>query len=382
MRSARPLLATFTLALAVAAIGVGAVASRTHADVPPPPPPAPVPAPSPTPTPAPAPAPAPVLAKGPKMVLDRLAHDYGVVRQTEKHETTFTITNAGDAPLHPIARGECSCVQAKLSRNEVPPGETATLTVTFETYRFVGPMTKALRVRSDDPEAAEVPVTLKVDISAGVVLQPQNFFFNMVLTGTKPTSTIEVKWKEGVGQPFKLLGVDATGMTPSTVKPEFTVEPFEAAPWKGYRVTMSFPEPPPVGLVSGTAVIRTDDERTPKVQALIGGAISAKVNVALLKPSFGVVTEGKAANLVVHVRPFEPKIVLGNVSARSRTGAVKVAVKPDPTMPGEFNLELELPADTKAGAVEDVVELRTEVPGEELVELPVTASVAPPSPPK
>jgi hypothetical protein len=375
--------------LAGAAI-LSAGGSVSRADVPPPPPPMPVPLPVPapaaTPVPAPAakpaPAPAPKPAHGPKLVIDRLAHDYGVVRQTEQHETTFTLTNAGDAPLHPIARGECSCVHAKLSRSEVPPGETATLTVTFETYRFVGPMTKSLRVRSDDPDAAEVPLQLKIDISAGVVLQPQNFFFNMVLTGTKPTSTIEVKWKEGVGDPFRIVGVEATGMQPSTVRPEFSIEPFEAAPWKGWKVTMSFPEPPPVGLVSGTAVIRTDDARTPKVQALIGGAISAKVNVALLKPSFGVVTEGKAANLIVHVRPFDPKIPLGKVSARSRTGAVKVELKPDPTFPGEYNLELELPADTKAGAIEDVVELRTEVDGEELVELPVTASVAPPTPPK
>ncbi len=198
-----------------------------------------------------------------------------------------------------------------------------------------------------------------------------------------------MKWKEGVGKPFKILGVDPTmlptphvgaaaaGTAPTVATPTFTVEPFEAAPWKGYKVTMSFAEPPPVGMVSGTAVIRTDDPRTPKVNALIGGAISAKVNIALLKPSFGVVTEGKAANLIIHVRPFDASIQLGKVSARSRSGAVKVELKADPTFPGEYNLELELPADTKAGAIEDVVELRTEVPGEELVELPVTASVTP-----
>jgi hypothetical protein len=253
--------------------------------------------------------------------------------------------------------------------------------VTFETYRFVGPMTKSLRVRSDDPSAAEVPIQLKVDISDGVILQPQNFFFNMVLVGTKPTASIEVKWKEGVGKPFKVLGVDPTltpgAGTPAGVKPEFTVEPFEAAPWKGWKVTMSFAEPPPVGMVSGTAVIRTDDERTPKVNALIGGAISAKVNIALQRPSFGVVKEGEGAKLVLHVRPFDATIKLGKVTAKARGGTVRVELTADPTFPGEHNLKLELPADTKPGPVEDVVELRTEVEGEELIELPVTGSVTP-----
>lgn len=322
-------------------------------------------------------------ARGPRMVLDRHEHDYGLARQQARLDATFTITNEGDAPLHPIARGECSCVHARLSRTEVPPGETATLTVTFETYRFVGAMQKALRVRSDDPAAADVPLQLKIDIADGVLLHPANFFFNMALVGSKPTSTIEAKWKVGVGTPFKLEKVEATGLQPAlpggppVPTPTFDVAPFEAAPYKGYRVTMRFAEPPPVGHVSGTAVLHTTDEKTPKVSTLIGGAISGPVQVSLLRPSFGVVPEGKGGSLAVHVRPFDASIQLGKVAATTREGRVRATVTPDPTFHGEFNLKLELPADAPAGPVEDVVVLTTEVPGDERIELPVTATVTP-----
>lgn len=378
------------LGFAFVALTVAAGPATSHAtadDVPPPPapavpatppaPPAPAPAAPPAPTPAPAPA-APASNAAPKLVLDRTLHDFGPCKQNDRVKADFTVTNAGSATLHVASvRGDCGCANATISRKEIEAGGTATVSVTFETNRFVGPMTKALRIMSDDPEHPETVVTLKVDVSAGIVLGPPNFFFNMALVGAKPTATVDAKWKEGVGKPFKITSVESANLVPAGVKVEFATEAFDAPPWHGWKITMTFPEPPPVGAVSGHALIRTDDPDNPKVQTLIGGAISGRVVVSLLKPSFGIVPKGKGGKLFVRLRPFDSTIDLGTVAAKARKGTVLARAVADEHMKGEWVVELELPKDAAPGPIDDVVDLTTAVKGEESIALEVSGTVMP-----
>jgi hypothetical protein len=341
---------------------------------------------SPTP-PVPAPAPADPTAQ-PKIRFDRTEHDYGSARQNEKKTTTFKVSNVGGATLHVSVRGDCGCTGVTISREgpggpkaDLEPGQDATISVTFDTFRFVGPLTKSIHVMSDDPAARETGIKLKIDVSAGIVLAPQHFFFNMVLAGAKPTSTVEVKWRDGIGKTFKITSVDTTEMrlngTPTDVKPEFKIEPFDAAPWHGYKVTMHFSEPPPIGMLTGNAILKTDDPDTPKLSALVGGSVSGKVVISQVRTSFGMVEQGKGAMLSVLVRPFDATIDLGKVTATSQKGLVKVRMvnADEPQMKGVWKLEVELPKDAAIGAVDDVIDLTTEVKGEEKTTISVSGTV-------
>ena len=129
--------------------------------------------------------------------------------------------------------------------------------------------------------------------------------------------------------------------------------------------------------MAGTAVIRTDDPESPRVQGLIGGAVSGKVQVALRKPSFGIVQQGRGAALSIRVRPFDGTIDLGTVTAESSKGVVRVTVRADPDVKGEHIVDLALPKDAVPGAIDDVVVVRTTVAGEERIELPVSGTVLP-----
>jgi len=334
------------------------------------------------PVPAPVPAPAPVApGSGPRLAIERKSHDFGIAKQNQDLTAKVKYTNVGTATAHVTARGECSCAQATASKKTLEPGESGELDLTFHTYTFVGKMKKHVRVMSDDPDHAETLIEVSADVSAGILVEPANFFFNAVLVGTSPTATVKVKWHEGRGRPFQVKDVVAKGTGVSDVW--FDAQPFFEGPWKGYEVTMKFRHAPPVGPVSGEAQIRTDDADYPAIKCLVGGNVSGKVFIAQLVTSVGIPPEGKEVVLRIGCRGFDDTIELGRVSAKSRKGVVSARAERDAADPKNWTILITLPGTTPAGAVDDVVDVTTQVPGAERHEIKVGGTVmakAPPSP--
>jgi hypothetical protein len=309
----------------------------------------------------------------PRISFDRTSHDFGAVKQNSEVKTEFTVENQGTATLHvQSVRGDCGCANASISERELAPGGKATISVAFHTYTFVGPHKKHVRVSSDDPAKPDVDLDIAVDVSAGIVLEPANFFFDMALAGTSPTAKVVAKWKEGVGRPFRVTKVEAVG-----ADVRFTTEPWDAPPWHGRAITMVFPKPPLAGIVTGRALISTDDPDVPQLTALVGGMVSGKVWLAQRVTSFGIVGFGKGASLEIPCHGFDATVDLGEVTAKARKGQVEAKAVRDPANPREWKIAIRLPPETKDGSVEDVVEVHTAVPGEETVEIQVTGTVMP-----
>ena len=278
--------------------------------------------------------------------------------------------------------GTCSCTAGSISSQEIAPGASATVKGIFRTFTLVGPFTKSVKVACDDPDQPSIELKLSVDVSAGIVLEPEAFTFDPVLVGTSPTASILARWKEGTGRPFQILGVEATGTAA-----EFDVTPADAPPWRGWKVTLRFPKPPPVGPIQGTARIRTDDPEAPSIQAPILGSVSGKVFLAQRYCSMGMVPEGRGSTLLIPCRGFDATIDLGEVTAKSRKGVVTARALRDPKDAKAYLIEIALPATAPSGPVVDVVEVTTGVAGEDRLEIRVGGSVTkkrpePPAPAK
>ena len=73
---------------------------------------------------------------------------------------TAELRNAGDTPLHISSVRGCCGMGAELSSRTIPPGGSATLTVSLRPQP-PGPVSNAVRVRCDDPAcpSASIPVT-------------------------------------------------------------------------------------------------------------------------------------------------------------------------------------------------------------------------------
>lgn len=324
-------------------------------------------------------------AGGPRIAFDRLEHDFGVVRQEQELTTEFKYRNEGDAPLKDLKTiADCGCYGVTLSKPEVAPGESATLKITFHTLLFTGPIHKKLSVKSNDPTKPDVTIRLHVLVGQGVVLDPGRVYFGDVLLGTVPSRSFAVKWLDGVGRPFEITAIEIPGRAD-----DFKIEtaPFEETQrlgegkegkWKGTKVTLTFTKPPPLGMFSSTALVRTDHPDFPRLVVALTASVSGKVWVQSRKAIFGMPMEGTTKQLTIAVRPFNKEVSLGTVKATVRGGKVEAKIERDPAMPeGNYRLVVSLPATAKPGSIDDVVEIHTEVKGEETVEIAVTGTVLP-----
>ncbi len=102
----------------------------------------------------------------PRIVVEPAQQDLGE-RPQELIELTYTVRNAGDAPLviEKISTS-CDCTKAELDRTEIPPGGTARLSVSLDPVEdnLYGDVKRVIYLRSNDPDASEVSVEFNVRI--------------------------------------------------------------------------------------------------------------------------------------------------------------------------------------------------------------------------
>jgi len=80
---------------------------------------------------------------------EKETHDFGKIEQSKPVSYDFKYTNSGDAPIIVSeVKPSCGCSVAEFTKTPVKPGETGTITVTFNAAAK-GPFTKQFTVRSN-----------------------------------------------------------------------------------------------------------------------------------------------------------------------------------------------------------------------------------------
>lgn len=93
--------------------------------------------------------------------------DYGTIDNGADGVRIFQFTNTGEAPLKiTSARGSCGCTVPQWPREEIAPGESGEIKVTYDTKR-TGPFSKSVTLNYNGSPAIKV---LKIK---GVVNKPE-----------------------------------------------------------------------------------------------------------------------------------------------------------------------------------------------------------------
>ena len=99
---------------------------------------------------------------GPKIVAQQSEFDFGQVNQGEKVTHIFVITNSGGDLLKiSNVHASCGCTVANPEKDELSPGESTNLVVTFNSKGRFGKQKKLITVESNDPENPKIVLTLK-----------------------------------------------------------------------------------------------------------------------------------------------------------------------------------------------------------------------------
>jgi hypothetical protein len=155
----------------------------------------------------------------------------------------------------------------------------------------------------------------------------------------------------------------------------FDVAPHEAPPWHGFVVTARFAKAPAIGTVSGTALLRTDDPDHPRLSAPVTAFVSGKVFLDRREVRLGLVRQGVPRTLMIGARGLTADVDLGELKAVSRKGVVEARAVRSAGNAREWLIEVRLPETAAPGKVEDVVEVRSAIPGEPAAEIPVSGEV-------
>ena len=91
-----------------------------------------------------------------KVKWNETTHDFGKVVQNIPATATFEFTNNGESPVViTAAKASCGCTVPRYTKEPVKPGETATVTVTYNS-RKVGNFSKSVRVSFDGSQNVQV----------------------------------------------------------------------------------------------------------------------------------------------------------------------------------------------------------------------------------
>lgn len=102
---------------------------------------------------------------GPKAVVQQKVHDFGDIKQGESVTTSFVITNSGGDLLEiKDVRATCGCTAAKPDNNNLKPGESTKIGVTFNSKGRKGHQEKQVRVTTNDPDNKEIVLTIRCNV--------------------------------------------------------------------------------------------------------------------------------------------------------------------------------------------------------------------------
>lgn len=80
---------------------------------------------------------------------EKKTHDFGEIPQNVPAKGEFLLTNTGDDPLILTnVKGSCGCTATGYSKDPIAPGESTTITATYNARR-VGPFNKTIRVNTN-----------------------------------------------------------------------------------------------------------------------------------------------------------------------------------------------------------------------------------------
>jgi len=99
--------------------------------------------------------------------------DLGVVPVGESAHARFALENAGSGTLEVVSvEPGCACTLVEFDES-IAPGQAGYVRAVLETTDLLGPVTKGIVVRTNDPDRRQILLTLKAIVVGSVALLPQ-----------------------------------------------------------------------------------------------------------------------------------------------------------------------------------------------------------------
>jgi hypothetical protein len=107
------------------------------------------------------------LASAPVAQFNAMEFDFGEMKQGDKKDYTFNLTNSGKSDLQiRNVRSSCGCTAVAPSKKVIAPGETVPIKVTFDSRGKRGRQSKSITVITNDPKNPTSTLRISCNINA------------------------------------------------------------------------------------------------------------------------------------------------------------------------------------------------------------------------
>ncbi len=123
---------------------------------------------------------------GPNMTLDHKTHNFGTLTRDQTLEHSFPFKNTGNKTLKILyIETTCMCATGRATKREIRPGESAEIIAKLEGRKYPGskPVTKTLRVVTNDPDEPAIALTIMGTIIDVARVEPEQILLPHVGAG-------------------------------------------------------------------------------------------------------------------------------------------------------------------------------------------------------
>jgi hypothetical protein len=211
------------------------------------------------------------LLAEPRIVCDQPTFDFGLRDASEVVEHTFTLKNSGTTDLFISAiRPACGCTAANLTRQTIPPGESAELSTRLTLAGRSGELHKTILVESNDPANPALQLAIIGKAAQEFEITPSVLTLRQASIGQPPAGAIQIKSPD---KPFRILKVIASG-------PAIHVRADPMPSGNAYQISASFEKAPSENPPSSLISVETDNPRMPTLRIQVATILTKKILVA------------------------------------------------------------------------------------------------------
>jgi hypothetical protein len=302
----------------------------------------------------------------PRMTLDSTHHDFGKIAPNTVVSHRFKVTNTGDALLT-ITRlnPSCGCTSSVVGKDQLAPGESTELEVTFNSAGYSGPIKKSVEVVSNDPVQLAQTLIFSGDVAPNVKVSTQELRFLDLRRGDRRRASVQLE--SGTGRPMELSDVQLSKAPWLGV----TTREMGMAIWVDFDLLAKRLPP---GQLTGTDTV-TVQVRNPMPSAIVLKVRWEQVEPVIATPRRVAWAEaaGKPLSMAIQLKSRDHK-AFRILSARTTNPLVQISGVSPKAAASQAVLVLLSPT-AQPGAYDEKAYLTLDTPGHPELEIRVAASL-------
>ena len=302
-------------------------------------------------------------------VFPERSFDFGTVARGSKVKHAFRLVNDTGYVLHIAGwTTRCGCTDVKVGAREIPPGTQTFVEATLDTTRFNGPKYSGLTITFDRPQFMTVDLNLNCFIRGDLVVEPGVVDFGVANRSAGETRTLALRYAGG--QPnWGIVGL-------RTLSDHITAR-LEEVPNSRvggavqYQLTATLKPTAPVGYLKEEITLETNDPSSPRIPISVSAQVQGNLVISPSILPLGTIRVGQKKTQAVLVRGPRPFAVEGVESEAEALGG---------RANGEGSraiqqVTVEFTAPQQPGPFHGTLLVKTSLPDEPPVELPVFATI-------